>query len=514
MAKLSQQFYNLRSFLSSNRYFLAYCFLISVVAFGFELGRATISIDDEIGLLLDGPYLNFLGSDRWGMYILNWLFIHGSSLPYFPLVLAMGINVLIVMIALETWQAKDDLARYLAAVFGLTMPTIAFVYQFNMVNYGFYLGMLSAVSAAFLFEKQQPTIRRNILIILLLVASLSIYQSTVFGAPVVLSISFFIKASVDKIESRKIRALIGSLMIFFALIAIAILSHFLISYLIRHFADTAFRYHTVRDFYSGVYFSSYDTVFVVREIAAQLLGHRWYIGWHTGGLILVCILMISRDRIRKGRDLKDVLLSMIILSFAILSPFALVIVTSHIWPARTFMALPILFAGLVFIASTISYRKERILLTVWTAVCYISFVASNTRLFYTDHMTSTNDRLLTNRIVQTIEMRYGDILKEGTFPIVFIGDPKTTIDRPFIRREETFGHSIYEWDAGHGERPNALLRIGGVDYFRRATPGELKHARQLAKAMSNWPAKAAIKYGDGIFILKFSDEKNLQAHNK
>jgi hypothetical protein len=137
----------IEEYLYRNRYFLAWCLGISLLVFGFEVFHATLSIDEEASSLHYGPMQVFINHDRWAMYVLSLLFQWGPSLPYFHILIAIFANLAAFQLSLHLWAPDAGRERYPAAVFALVYPMMAFVYEFNIVQYGYYIGLIFAVAA-------------------------------------------------------------------------------------------------------------------------------------------------------------------------------------------------------------------------------------------------------------------------------------------------------------------------------------------------------------------------------
>jgi hypothetical protein len=353
-------------YLYYQRYFICFCLGISLLAFGFEVSNVTISIDEEYGSLIQRPNPGWIPADRWGMYVLNLFLMPGPTLPYYPIILGIFLNLGTFLICLHLWSAQKKKERYLAAIFALTMPTIAFVYQFNIAQYGYYAGFfLAAVGVHFFVQKNERLYLA--LSILLWTFALSIYQSTIFVAPVIYLIHVLSKIVDDpNTEAWKNQRLGHKLLKLFLALGLSVISHQIISLTVRNIAGVQTRYHTVNNFFSGKFLDSYDPILASKEIFAFLIGHKWSVGWIAGGLLLICIIRISLFLIKTRWTLKHKLLSLLILVGAILSPFTLILVTGSIWPTRTMMAIPILFAGMIYLAALVSSRRIRYLIIIAT----------------------------------------------------------------------------------------------------------------------------------------------------
>lgn len=484
----------LKSYFSTHRYFLLFCLLISVIAFGFALSTVAFSIDEETASIMSDPMRAWLHMDRWGMYLLQHVFPLHPPIPYVSLGLGMAFNIASFILCLSIWSLRSGIGKYLAAVFALTHPVNAFIYQFNQSQYGYYLGLLLAILGVYYFIRYSNQQIKLLIPLSCWVLSLSLYQSMIFAAPTV----YLIYLLRQRLENQSIQW--KRILLFAGGLLLAISVHEGITSIVRHQSGAVDRYHTIASFYGGETAYHFQPFFIIKEITAQLIGHRWYVGYATG-LVLLTSLFHLLKKILRG---KHRMLSLVLTISALCSPFIFVILTSRIWPARTMMALPILYAGLVYIVQPFWSTMVNRLVIILTGVCLFFFTTSNTRLFYSDYITWQNDKLLANRITSAIEQKYGNQIAAGHFPLVIVGTPAPD-HLPIRVREETFGGSIFQWDGGNQQRISALFKLIGITYFEMPTKSQVDQAKTQASKMSSWPATGSIDLSNGVLVVKLSD---------
>lgn len=490
------------AYLEREKYFLFFCLAITIIAFGFEIFNISISIDEEVASVVDQPMKVWLSMDRWGMYLLNALFHPGPPLPFFHFSMGLVSNLVAFLIVTHIWDFSSSGVKYIAAIPALSYPSLSFTLTFNQSQYGYFVGLVLAVLAVYAFIHVKHSVRRYVVVMGMLMLSISIYQSTLLAAPVVFCIYLFQKAR----DAESLRTYAVQFVQFMLLVVGSVVLHEVLSGIIRQVFEVTSRYQRIENVYSGEFLHSYDPFFVIREITAVLVGQRWYIGWIMGFLVGISILCnFVMLWIRKS-DLKEKLMRSVFLVTAILSPFVLVLATGRIWPMRTFVALPLLVAGLVTLLAFHLSRRQLILLGVYMACCFVHFVHSNTRLFYSDYMIWEQQKLLVNRVASYLENHHGEILTDTSrHPIVFVGVPRFS-ESLVVRHEETFGAPIFHWDTGgNNNRIIRIFSILGVDYFRRPNRSEISKARKFSAKMTNWPAQESVQFQDGIFIIRFSE---------
>lgn len=492
----------LLAYFEREKYFLFFCLAVTIVAFGFEIFNVSISIDEEVASVVDQPMKAWLSMDRWGMYLLNAVFHPGPPLPFFHFTMGLIANLVAFLIVTHIWDFSYRAVKFIAAIPALSYPSLSFTLTFNQSQYGYFVGLVLAVLAVYAFIRVKSPVLRYLLVVGMLMVSISIYQSTVLAAPVVFCIYLFQKAR--NAHNLKIYAVqFGQFML--SIVAAGVL-HEVLSGIIRQVFKVTSRYQRIENVYSGEFLQSYDLFFVIREISAVLVGQRWYIGWIMGFLVAISIFYSLVSLWIRKSDLKEKLMRSVFLGIAILSPFILVIATGRIWPMRTFIALPILVAGLITLFAAHLSRRQLIFLGVYVACCFVHFVHSNTRLFYSDYMIWEQQKLLVNRVVSYLENHHGDRLTEtSSQPIVFVGIPQFSKSH-VVRHEETFGAPIFHWDAGgNNSRIIRIFPILGVNYFRKPNLAEISKARAFSSNMTNWPAEGSVLLQDSIFIIRFSE---------
>ncbi len=492
----------LLEYFEREKYFLCFCLATTIIAFGFEIFNISISIDEEVASVVDQPMKVWLSMDRWGMYLLNAVFHPGPPLPFFHFSMGLFANLVAFLIVTHIWDFSSPCVKFIVAIPALSYPSLSFTLTFNQSQYGYFVGLVLAVLAVYAFIRLNQPVFRYLLVIGMLMLSASIYQSTILAAPVVFSIYLFQKArDTENLRSHAVQ--FGEFML---LVMAGVVLHEFFSAIIRQVFEVTSRYQGIENVYSGEFLQSYDPFFVIREISAVLVGQRWYIGWIMGFLVGLSILFNFIQVWIKSSDVKLKLLRSIFLGTAILAPFVLVIATGRIWPMRTFVALPLLVAGLITLFAFHLSRGQLIFLGIYMACCFVHFAHSNTRLFYSDYMIWEQQKLLVNRVVSYLEQNHGASLT-GTEqqPLVFVGVPRFS-ESPVVRHEETFGASIFHWDTGgNNQRIFRIFSILGVDYFRRPNRTEISRAQAFSTKMTNWPAKGSVLFQDGIFIIRFSE---------
>ena len=271
---------------------------------------------------IEGPCRSISNHDRWGMYVLDLLFQWGPSLPFFHILLAVIANLIAFVLAMHLWDSTAGKERYLAAVFALGYPMIAFVYEFNIVQYGYDTGLIFSVASVYVYIHTPEGFRRYLYTVLCMTLAVSVYQSLLFAAPVVYFLyltNFHLRDQQNFHQKKSFR----SAWLFAGCMILAVVLHGLIAGVIRKMNGIQDRYHAITNFYDGSFLATYDPIFVVREVAALLLGQRWYVGWVTGIVVILCFWIIL-TRLLQLPGYREKVRTLVFFSLAVLAPFTFI----------------------------------------------------------------------------------------------------------------------------------------------------------------------------------------------
>ena len=312
----------------------------------------------------------------------------------------------------------------------------------------------------------------------------------ILAAPVIYFMHSFSYANDRKILFRNSLYFIG-------LLALSVGLHEIISLSIRSEFSVTTRYHTIDDFYGGEFFKNYHWITACKETIALLIGHRWYIGYVTGIVLILSLVTLVRSI--WPHHLRMWLV--VCLGIAVLAPFAMVLLTGHIWPARTLMAVPILLAGLIYLALQRMTGRLRWIMIGMLVLCLGKYTVSNTQLFYADYVTWQYDQRLVDQIVARAQIEMRDNMSSHPHALVTSGIPEISL--PYRKQEENFGGSIFAWGGGSSNRIVALMRLQGYNFFRTPTSSEITMSNRLAENMPRWPLPGSIAVQEKILIVKF-----------
>jgi len=206
---------------------------------------------------------------------------------------------------------------------------------------------------------------------------------------------------------------------------------------------------------------------------------------------------------QKGRPGKR-MLGILSLFGLILAPFALSFALGSPLPARSLVALPLMIAGLGYVASIAASKPLKYLFLIASLIMALHNSFSNTRLFYANHLASQADRDLANRILARINELDVTYAGKTAVPLAIIGARGYSPNEAFIKNE-TFGASFFEWEGGNPYRILFFIRLMGVECFRVADPKQYQAAFEESKNMKVWPNKSSVLYTGNTVVVKLGE---------
>ena len=124
---------------------------------------------------------------------------------------------------------------------------------------------------------------------------------------------------------------------------------------------------------------------------------------------------------------------------------------------------------------------------------------------YTDYMKYQCEIALASKISERIDKL--DIENMKDIPVAFFGRLHPTT--PCEIRGEVINLSFFEADSTFvfdiSNRILDFMKTIGYDY-KKPTTIDCKRAKEIAKTMKSWPNSEAIRFEDGIVVIKLSDD--------
>lgn len=486
---------------------LLFVLAASILSYGFEVFNFNFSIDEEVQAAR--PHEGLLQLGRWGMYLVNILFLRYTAIPVVPISIALLLNAVAAVLALRMVERGDGYPIYLFPALIVTFPTLAFNLSFanNAAGVGF--GILSAVIAARLLARGQ--LRFKVLGVVFLSFSVGVYQSLLLITAGLISLhqlTLLLEDSAYR-PSQAVRTL--------AQHAVALLSGVAL-YALVHKSVMVLITATTYDYITG-YLTPDAIVQQPWWVLARLLDSMRvaYLGW--GGfyieqlwlvpavLILSGLTVVRRLWTRNRRPWEAAAIALFAL-LILLVPFALHPFTGGVLPVRTLLSLPFVMALLMWMSFRYGTLNTRRLSVVMSALLIVSYSAINNRHLNATALALEADRQLGGALIQRINE---SLATEGPAQCIEVVGFWTHPENEFIRKTSTFGASFFEWDQGNPFRIAPFLRTLGLP--PHLTPCSVEQRRQLmehAQSMSNWPLQQSVEVFDGVLIVKLSSYSERQ----
>ncbi len=469
--------------------------VVIICAYGFELFNFNLTIDEENPMFLS-PSLWYVSIGRWGAYVLNYLLLPNSTIPFVPLFLGLVFQAAAAMLLLSSLGSFSNIEKIIFGCILLTFPTTAYMGSFSLVNYTIGFGYFCIGLSLYVFVKVPK--HYQYFSILPAAFAIAIYQGlipTLISVYLVYLVFFTIKTGRSKwriiLNISVILILSFSLYfvvdIFMKWILNAPASGYSESFLmpgalIHDFRNVMKRLISlIVGIYSGAQSIYADKISTLPYLILLSLLGSWYI-----------IFKSESSKITK-----------IALAFAIplvlFIPFMLGLVTNGAIPLRSLQDVPVVVPCVITLAIKDNKKISQYVIGLLAFMVIFQSVVSNNHLFLSSNLTLQADKLLASRIINRIDQIRGT----ATDPINFlevVGSPNTVYPQ-VIHRSETIGGSFFEWDQGNAQRVTLFLSFIG---FTGLSPsGRRGEIVAVAEAMPEWPAAGSVSAYKDTIILKF-----------
>ncbi|MEI7896512.1 MAG: glucosyltransferase domain-containing protein [bacterium] len=500
-----------KEYLKINRAIIIFSILLAFLSFGYELFNFTLSIDEEIESFQSASqsYV-YIVVGRWGLYFLNQLIIPHGIMPYLPTLIALfgivGTSVLFVS------TLKDGLtAKLIFSVIFITHPIHSYYLAFNTSGLYYSIGMmliaLSYLSFITAVETRTSGFKYYFLSIILLGLALSLYQALL--AFFLVLIVFYLFNSVFQSAVLNLRLIV---IIISGLFAVTILS-----FLFYKIGDNATRYFVLEprhlnqkaylDNFIGWGNMSLNQIFKnMTQATKEYLTGTGGIGSEVGislKMVMITMSVIVYFIFTKGSGKIKQLLSVLLLVFLILSPFAVMYINGTVLPARALMSLPLMIAILWLFTFRHAGNILRNIIVVAVFAIFINNTFINTRMFYATYVSWQADRDMANRIIERIYSLDPPVVN-GRIKVVFVGNYQHPSNELFYR-SDVHGASFFMWDNGNPGRINALFRTIGINELCIVPLNKMAHVANAISLMPSWPSVGSVSLFEDIVVVKFSN---------
>ena len=507
-------------FLRNNKLTVVLCWFFILFSYGIKLFWYSISIDTECIINnYEGLKIGWFAINRSGLILTKEILKLIPFNPYvanFLMLCAMFLfSILIGFIFYSVSKRFGICPKFifiLPCVF-ITHPLFAEQFNFTLQCFEVSFGLFLMFISVFLITRwifNSKNILHLILGIIFLAWAFDSYQAVVFlYITVILSVCFFIytnnlKNQQKEFDSKFFRKMASKYLITFcASCALYVLVSKLICLIFSlksEYTDNMVCWG--RDsFWNNV-------KYVLYYIKLTLTGDIFY----SKAFILILVLALFyffKFLFFKNHTNKI----LYVLSFLALmgSPYFLCIILARPLIPRMQFSYQFVLAFVLFFAvqqmRSQNFKEKIAKFVTFIFSLYLSFFQSYrvAGLMYTDYMKYQCEIALASKISERIDKL--DIENMKDIPVAFFGRLHPTT--PCEIRGEVINLSFFEADSTFvfdiSNRILDFMKTIGYDY-KKPTTIDCKRAKEIAKTMKSWPNSEAIRFEDGIVVIKLSDD--------
>lgn len=495
-------------FYQANRRLVYFALAIILVSYGYDIFGFSLRIDAEFYANSWGASEGWISQGRWGMYILNHYLLPDVVMPVIPSLMAVLGLALGGIFYFSSMAGRQIVSTYLALGLLIASPVIYFVNYFTTLGYGIGIGfMFAGLGTYFLVKKD---IKYLLLAVICYVFCISIYQALLPVIAVMFGFAlldnFIAKGSDYNFLFTKSLAFIVALLAGYGLYELiknlymdafelefddAYLSGFSSFELSWEYLTASFdaSYKKIKEYYtgsSGIYL--YDLV--VMEILFHLS-------------VLLALIKISYS----STGFVARLLSLALFLLVLLTPAAMLIMNNGVMPPRTMLAMPVVFASLVYWAGKSNSKLVVALVCLLAVSCLFKYSVVVNRYSFASAMQWEADKNYSMLLLNDIKKMWDKLPPKtihGTYPVEIVGVNFERETAVLINRE-VVGASFYQWGAGDIHRIMALFRVMGVkDYVAPYPEHRIKIIPEVLK-MPNWPQEGSVAVINNVIVVKIDD---------
>ena len=489
-----------------NRSWLTYLAVLAVIAYGADLFTFSLTIDDENHTQHQGAKLAWASQSRWGMFVLNWGVLPDPVTAFISPFIAvfaasLGLGMLVRCFDLR----EQGLAPWLAAPVALACPVLFYCYAFTTLGYGVGIGFFAAALGFFIFVKSSGW--RRLLGFPLLGFSIAVYQPFLLVMAGFFAVYLLARILRNELPSFGFMTTWKEIAWF---AAVLLLSWVFYSAIQKGFFF--FKFVTPSPYLDG--FLDFKPTAEYMQLA---MTGAWNAAWqYYGGnvdhyaytlwplrLLFCFALFVVCARVLVARTswvMKALGFACLLVMLAI--PFLMHLMNSGFMPGRALLALPVVLAGVVFLAAGSSLRAVQVVMVVLVVSTYTSFAVTNNRFAFSNHMAWQADRELSTLILSRIyQLDLPEKTPHQQWTLELVGSldyPDTAV---FVRRN-TIGSSFYGWANGDVRRTAAFFRTMGVFDCVAANDQQKRAVALDALDMPEWPREGSVTLVGDVIVVK------------
>lgn len=492
-------------------------FLLPVIFYFSEFSDMSFTQDELRHALSTEVDPQWLSQGRFGMYFLTWLYSANPIFPYVGVLFSSIMSLISVRVFFEKVCHIYDFPILLSVLF-ISCPFIYYLYVFSTVSFSIgVIYLLITLSIYCLFLENKLYI---FLSALLVCFAISIYQSAITVFILMLLIAVFYRCL--KGERYLCYFLRGFATAFLSLIFYVVMKKIVEIYLPGNYPGY------INGFINFEFSSSYLIQFlnaIILRISDFLLASNNVLPreniFQSVSILFFLILLIVNFLFKK---------TILIFLFLcmLLTPFLLEVLSTNSLPARSYIALPLLFTfifywPLMFVIKNVIMKYFMAIVTILYIM--LNFMNLNKFIFYDHNAWKVDQRLaeeMVHQILSLDELEYVVEQSHGSIPLHSVGYLPYQ-NSSFNKAFENIGKGYFSWGDNELQNSSVLFNGLGWDIFTYAYPNfadvprhkratyanTVEHINTIRK-LPNWPMPGSITVIDDFVVIKLSDYSEAQ----
>lgn len=502
----------LKDFISNdlkvNRDWYFLLFLVPLVFFFFDFSNVSFTQDE---LRRHSSYIvdpQWLSQGRFGMYFLTMLYSNNPVFPYFGTILSLVVSAISIRFFFERVCGEHE-SKALILILFVSCPFAYYIYSFSTVSFSVgFIYLFNAFAIYFSFVKKCKL--NYIVSILFLSASVSIYQSAITIYILMALIVIFLKCE----KGNNYRYVVISLGKVFLILSLSLFLYAGLNKIISFFISG-----NESGYIDGFVRFDLSFLYLFEVLKGLILRAKLFLGasdvvlpqkniFQSISLFLMCLVILVKYHYK-------FLTMLTLLFFIMLSPFLLEVMSTNAMPARSYIALPLLFSFVFFwLWTRVSHHflSNIIVINCIVYVC-VNFMNITKFSFYEYSSWEKDKRFAAEMVSQIFSLDGIDgVMKanKGKIPLHSVGFSYDNDSIAFQKQFENIGRGFFSWGDNELQNSSNLFKSLGWSEFSYAYPEQVKPYINEIRALPNWPHPDSIKIIGDFVVIKLSDYSEAQ----
>lgn len=472
-----------------------WAFVVSVLAFGFELTNPTLGIDDTLYLDLPTQWDPFwVTRGMWGGLLVHAVLPGNWIVPFVTLLLALLLYLLTVVVAGWVWCLSNGSVARLFILYSIyaTFPFLAEQMAFSHLQVPYPLASFLVVASVALVHSTQRLGWRTWVALAFLVLGISTYQGSLSVlAVLIVMMPVFGLADPERTSSPRLTPAKATLRL-----GTLIGSGAALYYLLSKALLWLFKYQAQSEYYSvSLQFDFWNRLpFILGQIVYLLLGTGDFIpalpllAFFGLSLTMGFLILTKRTLTWPSR-----LTAFAFLGASFIAPFSVLFIHEGGLAPRSTIGLGLLWSGIFALASEWFQASGRKIVMATILFVLASFVFHINSMFYSQFLVSEADRFMMNRIVERVSLLPTTRVAEKTAVIMAGSYTHPQLPHMHHFKGSVLGFSEFEWDSGNPYRMLALAHSMGLGDYDLVIDEDLERRLKDASHPS-WP------HPDSVFL--------------